>query len=270
MSAMISAPSRAHVCGTAALAAIREVLGDHLIGLIVKGSTLHGDFFPNYSDLDLHAFVDDEVLVAPQTLATRDSLALQARLSALPLAEFGIGSLQLYVLSWSQGYPPEWVKPWPGTYELLAGRLPAGFTDVDPEQYRRGAHECMRLFPSWKDAIVRRVVSSPDEALAGLARELGAIVKPMAYVAATLVTGDPRAVWTAPLQQTLSTIEPAVSPRHTFSTFFAGVKEWPPTPAGARDLIQTANDAVDDALSWYQAQHWSDTDLSGVRQLSPW
>lgn len=254
----------------AVLSALQDVLGTRLRGLILKGSAVHGDFIPGYSDVDLHAFVDESALIAPQTLSTRDSLALQRQLGALPLDAMGVSSLQLFVISWADGYPPEWVKPWPGMYTLVYGELPRGFTDVSRDQYVRGAHECVRLFPEWKHAILRRTINSTDLALAGMARELGAVVKPMAFVAATLITKDPRAIWSGPLSRVLDVIEPVVSPGRAFSAFFRGLQPWPPDPDSLRQLIQTGSDAIDDTWAWYTVQVWPEAELIGVRELKPW
>lgn len=250
--------------------ALQEALGPALLGLIVKGSALHDDFIPGYSDLDMHAFVRDEVLAAPQALELGLALEVQAALARLDLDGHGVGSLQLYFIAWSEGYPTAWSRPWPGTYRVLHGTLPPGFEQVQAAEYRQRAHECLGLFPRWGQDLFRRVVNTPDAGLPGLVREVGAVLKPLLFVTASLVTGEPEGVWRGYLADALAVVEPGVSPSGSFTAFFDGVRAWPPEPARARRLLADARVAIDESVAWYQAQAWPAADVAAVRELSPW
>ena len=114
------------------------------------------------------------------------------------------------------------------------------------------------------------MIAARDSDLPGIARDLGAIVKPLAFVAATLITRSPQAVWSGSLDEALTIIEPRVSPDRAFNRFFSDVRDWPPTPERARRMIASASEAIDDAAAWYVTQEWPAVDLDGVSDLQSW
>jgi hypothetical protein len=229
------------------VAASSAVFGDDLRGVILKGSAAHGGFVPGYSDVDVHLFLRDERLAAARVPREADAFAFQEAIGGIRPA--AVSELQVYFLPWEAGYPDDWVKPWPGTYRLIQGGLPDGFTDVTAEQYLSRAEQHLALFLAWTDDMLRFLATAGDDALPGLVRRLGAILKPMVYVIGTLTTREPERIWKLPLEAALDVVSDYL-PCGSFGAFFAETRDWPPGPARARHMLRLGYAAIAEVRRW--------------------
>ncbi len=166
-------PARRAALSGVVLGAMRAAFGDHLRGAILKGSALKGDFIPYYSDFDVHAFVDTAAMQTATVPAVERALAFQAAIGAVEPRDYGVNALQIFFIAWDR-FPADWVKPLPGTYTLIAGELPAGFTDIDPADYLVSAESFFAsLLSGWYGSLVSSLLDKPNAALPRLARLAG-------------------------------------------------------------------------------------------------
>ncbi|RKY00431.1 hypothetical protein DRP77_11490, partial [Candidatus Poribacteria bacterium] len=200
---------------------IKEVLGDHLRAIILKGSLVKGDFIPGYSDVDIHVLVDDEVMEGPRALRLEEALEVQRRIGKLRPQDYGVWGFQIFFLS-AQNYPPDWSPPPPGGYVLLYGEIPEGMEETIEEQLRKARFSLIRI-PGYISYLLERLVDKPDERLVEVVRLTGAILKAVLYNAASLLTGDPPSVWRMPVWDVLSRWGDELCPEGHLRGFFEGV-----------------------------------------------
>lgn len=229
--------------------AAHAVYGPDVHGVIIKGSCLTDDFIPYYSDFDMHLFISDEQLSAPRLPRIEHALAFQEAIGDIQPVDFQVSVLEIYFVPWFAGYPSDWAKPWPGTYQVVDGAIPAGFTEVTVESYLQRANQHLGWFSAWIDELSRRVAIAQDEQLPELVRQLGAILKPLTYVLTTLLTGHPEWAWKLPLATALEIVVTAV-PSGALSEFFTLVSRWPLSSLQSRQLIAIAYRAVAEVREW--------------------
>lgn len=122
--------------------------------------------------------------------------------------DYDVSACQIYFLNWDN-WPSDWLKPPPGTYQLIYGALPAGFTDVNPQDHLRGAHEhYLAHLGSIVEQLIGGFVAKPDGSLLRYARLLGTYVKPATYNVATILTQDPLRIWQRPWAEVIALVEP--------------------------------------------------------------
>lgn len=236
--------------------AARAAFGEHLRGAILKGSALKGDFIEGYSDLDVHLFVDAAAMRGVDVPALDRALAFQKLFGSVEPRDYGVNSCQLFFVTWGR-YPAGWVRPIPGAYEVIYGALPPGFTDLDPADYVRGAHDWLDASPRWIDTLLGRFVDKPDRTVADLIRLAGTILKPVPYCAAVILHGDPFRIWRLPLAEVLPLVAAEISPSGSLGAFFARVQEWPAIegdPDQLRELFRLALTALQEAADWHASR----------------
>jgi len=229
--------------------ALKRALNGEFVGAILKGSALKGDFFPHWSDLDVHAFAAAPAMQGPRRPRPDVAFALQRELGAFDAASFGLGSLQVYCLSATQ-YPAEWVKPIPGTYELVAGRLPDAFLDVDVAAYRAKAAQDVDQCLAFISSRLESMIDKPHRELAGVVRRVGIDMKVLAYAIPIVVGEDPVRAWRWPLATALDTAEALALPGRPLSGFFALVDPWPADAARARHMLELALNTAEQTARW--------------------
>jgi hypothetical protein len=185
--------------------ALRQVFGQHLQAVLLKGSVLKGDVLPFFSDLDVHALVRG---IGPgRAPPWSQAVAFQTHVGPLDPEAYGLSAFQVTFLDADRPDEP-WVPPWPGTYEVLAGSMPApGAVDATP--YLQQAEAGLRALPRWAASVVRSFVDKPDRALPRHVRLAGAYLKGALYDAAIVLTRDPGPVLTARLPELVALVGPA-------------------------------------------------------------
>jgi hypothetical protein len=105
---------------------------------ILKGSALKGDFIPHYSDFGVHLFVDPAAMQAVDVPRLDRALAFQAAFGQVDPRAYAVNACQVSFIAGGR-YPDGWVKPIPGTYQVVYGEPPPGFAEADSADYVRSA-----------------------------------------------------------------------------------------------------------------------------------
>lgn len=208
------------------LAALRDCFGETLRCVLLKGSTLKGDFIPGYSDLDLHSFLSPEVMIGRAAPRPELAMRFQASIGKLEPRDYDCNSFQLYFLNYDR-YPEGWAKPVPGSYVVLHGELPPGFTDVTADEYRAHAREALRRLPVAVAQLIERGIDKPDRSLPPILRLAGIELKQATYAAASLLAEDPLVTWTLPRPEVLVRLSEAQLPYlPELRAAFAALERW--------------------------------------------
>ncbi len=169
------------------------------IGLSCFGSAVKGGFFPAFSDIDFHvylensAFIDLEALSLPLDLC----MAIQRDLAQIDLGPFAYldgGAERAYI-------PPGHVGPVPGNQWLIAGRMPvAEATPADLLAEARGSLARLRPQPDFlTDSLLHTGRSRGDLSLT--VRSLTQVVWPTLFQVLVLMSPEPMRVWASPKEQ---------------------------------------------------------------------
>jgi len=204
---------------------LQEVLGEHLIAVLLKGSLVKGDFIPRYSDVDIHVLVDHEVMEGPRSLRLKEALRIQEKLGVIRPQDYDVWQFQIFFLS-PEYYPYDWSPPIPGTYILLYGKVPEDLREREEEFYHKIDLSLHRI-SGYISYLLERFTDKPNGKLAEIVRLTGAILKATLYNAASLLEEKPFAVWHMPVWEVLSKWGEELCPEGHLSNFFNGVrKEW--------------------------------------------
>ncbi len=220
---------------------LQSAFGECLRCVILKGSALKGDFIPYYSDLDLHAFLSADALLDGRAPRRELALALQAGLGRLRPSDYGCNSFQVSFLDWSS-YPDDWARPLPGTYTVVHGVLPPGFTEVSAADYLPHCRAALQRLPGVTSSLLGRIADKPDSGLPPLLRLAGTELKAALYCALTLRTGDPDRAWRLPLGAALDELAPYLAAGEALRAYFRAVRDWP--------TLVTDAGRVREALGW--------------------
>lgn len=247
----LAAAARDALCALV-LDAARSAFGDHLRAAILKGSALKGDFIPGYSDLDIHCFVDRAVMATPELPQLDYAFAFQAAFGGVEPRAYGVNSCQVYFLAWND-YPAGWVRPIPGTYQLIYGELPSNFTEVDPADYVVSSRQYLDGLAKWRETIIGRFLDKPDSQLAPSVRLAGIILKPSCYCVLTVLGGDPFRSWRLPIAEAAPAASAAIGGTGALAAYFREVPKWPEREQDLewlRQQLRLALDALADAAAW--------------------
>jgi hypothetical protein len=203
----------------------REVFGDTLTAMIVKGSAIKGDFIPDFSDFDLHVFASNSVMRGPLVPDATIAIPFQDRFSRIDVSRYRVSQIQVMMIS-AQNHPPDWIPPLPGTFRLIHGELPDSLPEVTDDLLRMHAASGLRSYTRWVDTLLARIVDKPDDQLADSVRLAGTIMKAGLYEAAIVLGTDPRQAWYLPLRQILDIVEPALFPERIASRYFGRAVQW--------------------------------------------
>lgn len=234
------------------LEAAREVLGETLVGAIVKGSAVLGDFFPGFSDFDVHLFAEPAAMRGPRSLRADLALNFQRRIGPLEPDTYNVSQIQIYFVS-TGAHPADWTPPIPGTHRLIYGALPPNASTIGSDALIEQARLGLRNLDRWIDKQIESIVDKPDSRLSAPARLLGTILKPSLRQAATLLGADPIAVWREPLAEVLGLVEPALLPEREASGYYAGARDWHAVredPAALRQMAHLGLRALEELAAW--------------------
>lgn len=207
------------------VAAALGTLGDQARAIILKGSAITGDFFPYYSDLDVHVYTDPAAMRAPRSPRPELAFRFQASIAALDPASYQVSQAQVIFIS-TGDHPTDWTAPLPGSYRVLHGALPDHLQRVDEPRVRARALADLRGLDRWANSLIESMVDKPDGQLAAGVRLTGTILKPSLRQAATLLGAPAIEVWRWPLGRVLALVEPALLPEREASGYFAGAQRW--------------------------------------------
>jgi len=236
--------------------ACQVAFGPHLKCVILKGSALKGDFVRNYSDLDLHAYVDPEALLADRTPKLEHALRFQEAIGDLEPRAAGASQFQVYFLR-SDRSTAGWSPSVPGSYEVVYGEIPPALSGWKDFDFRSHMKETLARIGDDRRTLIGKVLDKPNAALATYVRLAGSYVKNMAYSAAVIASGDP--VWTFSLSRDdlskyLSRVDRSLA---AIGEFFDIVTDWAKierNPTAARGAFRKAIEALDAIGAWAQSQ----------------
>jgi hypothetical protein len=226
---------------TVALAAA-EVYYRHtahwFVGLVCFGSAVRGDIFPGVSDLDFHLYLDPSAFasadgddnILPLDLGLRIHRDL-ARLDPAPFRYID-GGVEIAVI------PDGHIGPIPGTYHVLAGRLPVPeATNAEVKAQARRSLAAVQPQPPFLAAALLQHGRGRGE-LAPTVRAFCQLVWPAVYQAACLQEEDALAVWRLP-KTAVAELLPAAQPIGRHARAFEA----------ARRRYYPAESVLDDALA---------------------
>ena len=198
--------------------ALQRVFAESLTAVIAKGSVILGDFVPGYSDLDIHAFIEPSRLRSPLVPHPHDALRFQACIGAMSPADFGCSAFEVLMCS-ADGYPPGWISPPEGTYELVYGSIPTWFVaPTKPECITHGRQHLRGVEPAM-DSLLTKVADTSNAELSQVVRSIGAALKPAIYAVAAVLSTDPLGVWQTPRDAVIDALDgdlPFVEPAQRF------------------------------------------------------
>ena len=232
--------------------ALQRVFAESLTAVIAKGSVILGDFVPGYSDLDLHAFIEPSRLRSPLVPHPRDALRFQACIGATSPADFGCSSFEVLMCS-ADGYPPGWISPPEGTYELVYGSMPDWFVaPTKPECIAHGREHLRGVEPAM-DSLLTKVVATSNAELSQVVRSIGAALKPAIYAVAAVLSTDPVGVWQTPRDAVIDALDGDLPFVESAQRFFHLISEWShlrDSPEIARSAAAAGIAALAEIVEW--------------------
>lgn len=236
---------------------VAEVYLKHLspwfVGLIAHGSAVKGGFIPGCSDVDLHLYLDDAALTWHGELPLALGLAVRRDLAGLDMRPFR------YVQCAAHGtrLPEGWVGPVPGSYCVVAGRLPV--PEATAEDLRASARRDLAALapPTF---VMGELLGPGSERLARNLRLLCTKVWPVLYQALTLQQDDPIAVWGWPKTEAIARLPAGSALSETVLRFHRAVRAYYPAEdslEGALELIESGAAFLEAAGAWWrETQAW--------------
>ncbi|MDQ7828288.1 MAG: hypothetical protein QN122_01790 [Armatimonadota bacterium] len=233
--------------------ALRQVFGQHLQAALLKGSVVKGDVLPFFSDLDVHALIQG---IGPERAPPwSQAVAFQTHIGALDPEAYGLSAFQVTFLDAERSHE-YWAPPWPGTYEVLVGSMPAP-GPVDAAPYVQRADADLRALPEWAASVVCSFVDKPDRALPRLVRLAGAYLKGALYDVGIVLTRDPGPVLTARLPELVALVGPATQTTEVLEAFYARARSWlevRANPTALRAMFGWAMTALEGITAWHGRQ----------------
>lgn len=173
--------------------AAAEVYARHtrpwLIGALVHGSALKGEFIPGCSDVDMQVYLAREAFDADGRLPLALGLAIQRDLARIPLGPF----------QYIQGYarcrelPDGLTGPVPSAYHMVLGATP--IPEASADDLRASAHRALGAILPVPDYITNGFLTYSGPRLERHARLMCTNVWPLIFQALALTEPDPIAVW---------------------------------------------------------------------------
>ncbi|HET8568935.1 MAG TPA: hypothetical protein VFM93_08120 [Candidatus Limnocylindria bacterium] len=224
--------------------ALRDVFGRDLRCALLKGSVLHGDEIPYWSDLDVHAFVDGADRGAPDWPR---AVAFQRAIGRHDPEAYGVSQFQVSFVP-GGGYPKEWPVPYPASYEVLFGEVPASFASPSVEEHLDRASTDLARTAADRDSLVRSFVDKPDRSVARYVRLLGTYLAGKTFSAAVLLSGDPERVHASRRAALIHVVGEALGNERELVIFDALAREWREVrekPEQARAMFAAGMSALD-------------------------
>ncbi len=250
--ALDALPKELHDAVDAIVRACERAFGPHLKCVIVKGSAIKGDFLPEYSDLDVHAFVDPSVLMADRTPTLEYALRFQEAIGELEPHAAGASQFQVYFLR-ADRMMEDWAPPVPGSYEVVYGEPPPLLAHWREYDFVGKARRTLAHIPDDRRMLIDRTLDKPNRSLATYVRLAGTFLKGAAYAAAILASKDAQRALTMPTTKLLAYIESVDPSLAAVRRFFDLVADWPRVESGpthARAAFRQAIEALEALERW--------------------
>lgn len=221
-----------------------------LLGLIVHGSALKGDFIPGCSDVDLKLYLRDEAFTGP---GGRLPFALAAGIQR-DLARIDPSPFQ-YIQGYAEraAIPDGQVGPVAGAYHLIWGRLPV--PEAGAGELRDSARAALDRLDPYPDYIASGLLDRGGGKLERTLRFTCTDVWPVLYQMLCVEQTDPVPVWGLPRRAAIALL-PAGSPRRgAIEAFYARVVAYyggAPTVEAALAVLEAAVRFLAEAKAWWR------------------
>jgi hypothetical protein len=223
--------------------------GPHFVGLLIFGSAFKGGVIPGSSDLDLKLYLADAAFADRGQLPLALCMAIQRDLSRIDPAPFRY--IQCDALPGTP--PPDQVGPVPGTYHVVAGRLPVA--EATAEQIRRAAHRALTTLDSTPAFVTGSLLEHGGGRLSATVRLLCTRVWPTLYNVLTLRHEDAFGVWRLPKERAIEMVPAGTPLGSTLRTFYNAVRAYYPAEASVEQALAVVEHGVavlQMARRWYE------------------
>lgn len=227
--------------------------GEWFVGLIVHGSALKGEFVPGCSDVDLQLYLSDDGL-SEGHLPLSSAEAIQRELALIDTAPFSY--VQCYAFT---NRPPEgWVGPVPGTYSVIAGRLPV--LEATAEQLLASAHRGLSGLKKETPQYYNWLLEHGPGMLQRHVRLLCTNVWPRLKQVLTLQGSDPVAVWNMRKSEAIAMLPEASQMGERIRSFHQALFDYYPECSSLESGLRVFGDGVgflDAVVAWWdEAGRW--------------
>ena len=221
------------------------------IGLLAHGSAVKGGIIPNCSDIDFQLYLDRSAFSWQGQLPLELGFAVHRDLEGLRLWPFRY--VQCYART---GEPKEnWVGPIPGTYHLVAGKLPV--PEATAEDLRASARLALAELDPAPAFIQSNLLGPGGVRLERNVRLLCTKVWPVLYQVLTLreKETDPIGLWCLTKEQAIERLPNETALRETIRAFYRAVWEYYPAEdslENALAVIESGAAFLGAASSWWR------------------
>lgn len=209
-----------------------------LVGLLLYGSVLKGDFIPGCSDIEFHLYLNADAFDAEGKLPLELGLAIQRDLARIDPAPFGY--IQCYALPGK--VPDGQIGPIPGAYHLLSGELPVA--EATGEQLAQAAKNALSRLTPVPEYISLHLLRHGSGKVERTVRRLCTDVWPTLYHVLTLQQDDPIAVWRLPKPDAIALLDEGVSPGQEIRAFDRAVRAYYPAQESVEDMLTVIESGV--------------------------
>jgi predicted nucleotidyltransferase len=234
------------------VSACRTAFMDSLVCVILKGSSVRGDFIQGYSDLDFNVFLKPGVMDGEKSPKVDGAIRFQRALGDIDPEDFGASQFQIYFID-SEKYPHDWVSPLEGTYRIFWGNLPSVARQMEDSVYLSYAKQFLSDVEYTRKKIVERFIDKPNYRLPPIVRLLGASLKGYMYSVSVLLTSKPKIVLRLKVDKLLPIVEEGIGSKGHFSKFFSYVVNWSlikKNYENAREAFREGTKALDEISCW--------------------
>jgi hypothetical protein len=206
----------------------------HFEGLLAHGSAVKGGWVPGVSDIDLQLYLKPAAFQPDGNLPFELTVAIHRDLARIDPAPFQ------YIQCYAFGgiVRAGWTGPIPGTYTVLAGRLPVA--EATAEELRASAHDMLAGLDPVPRYLKDGLLDHGRWRLAHRLRWLTTEVWPALYALHIVRGAEPIATWNLTKQQAMAAL-PADSPeRKLIESFYDALVRYFPEitdPGTALDAL---------------------------------
>lgn len=197
-----------------------------LIGLVLHGSALKGDFIAGCSDIDLKLYLRDEAFIGAGNQLPFELVADihrdLARIDPTPFQYIQCFAERSTLRAGQLG-------PVPGAYHLLMGRLPVA--EATPEQLRASAQTALSHLNPYPDYVASALLQHGGGKLERAVRLVCTDVWPTLYQMLCVQQSDPAHVWRLPKRQAIALLPSDSLLRGAIEDFYTIVTTYYDDPA---------------------------------------
>lgn len=221
------------------------------IGLIVHGSAVKGGIIPGCSDIDFQLFLEKSAFSAQGHLPLVLGFSIRRDLEKISLPPFRY--VQCYAPS--SELQDGLTGPIPGTYHLIAGRLP--IPEATAQQLYELAKKALAELHPAPTFMMGKLLGHGGVRLSRNIRYLCTVVWPTLYQVLTLQQDDVINVWGLPKKEAIARLPEDTVLGQTIRAFYQAVKTYYPTESsleGAFSVIESGFAFLTAAKQWWDAE----------------